>query len=440
MGWADNRRVWLLVAIMAIVVALLIPVSRTLWGIDYDYTLQTVTLGGAILGIVSGVLGCFAVLRRESLIGDALSHAALPGVGLAFLFFGRDLGVLLLGAGIASWFGVYFIYLVTHTTRLKQDVAMGIVLVAWFALGMALLVYIQARPDASQAGLSTFIFGQAASIVARDIQLISSVGLGTLMVLALFWKEFKLITFDPNFAQVIGVRMQFFNLLLSTLIVVAIVLGLQLAGVILMVGLLIAPGIAARQWTHHLGQMVVLAALFGAFSGGTGAILSATDRNLPTGPMIIIVAFSLVLFSMTFAPQRGLLWSSLHQRTSRRRFAELQILRDIYKYASDHGGETSFVPDAFLLGVRRDVAYIGLKGLQSRDMVQRRDDAWSLTPKGIREAVQDNENQRLWDVYRHHADALGLAFIAEERQVSIRRLLSRDDVVKLEQKLQESKA
>ena len=318
---AEDRRVWALIGGLGLLGALFVPLSQWLLHVVFDYTLRTVALGGSVLGVVSGGLGCFAVLRRESLIGDALSHAALPGVCIAFLLAGRELSALLIGAGVASWLGVYFIHVVTRTTRLKQDAAMGIVLAAWFAAGIALLAYIQGRPDAGQAGLSSFIFGQAAAMVERDVQLIAGVGLAAFGVLALFWKEFKLITFDPAFAGANGLRVGFLNLLLSTLIVVAVVLGLQLAGVILMVGLLIAPGIAARQWTHKLGQMVILAALFGAFAGGTGAVISAVDRNLPTGPMIIIVAFLLVLVSISFAPGRGVIWALLRRRADRRRFA-----------------------------------------------------------------------------------------------------------------------
>ena len=184
------------------------------------------------------------------------------------------------------------------TTRIKQDAALGIVLAGWFAAGLALLTYIQSIPDASQAGLDHFIFGQAAAIVESDIELISGVGTGVLLVLALFWKEFKLVTFDPEFAVANGFRVGLINSLLSTLVVVAIVLGLQLAGVILMVGMLIAPAIAARQWTQKLNQMVILAGVFGAFSGGVGAVISAFDGDIPTGPTIIIVAFALVVVSI----------------------------------------------------------------------------------------------------------------------------------------------
>lgn len=305
--------VWGVIAVISLMSVLFVPFSAMAWGVNYDYTLRIVALGGVLLGVISGVMGTFAVLRQQSLMGDALSHAALPGVAVAFLLFGRELGVLLIGAGIASWLAILFINALTSTTRIKQDTAMVIALASWFALGMALLTFIQGSGNASQAGLDKFIFGQAAAIVERDVQLILIVGGVCFGVIALLWKELKLLVFDRDFAQANGFPSRTLDLLLSTMIVVAVVLGLQLAGVILMVGLLIAPPIAARQWTQRLSQMVVLSGVFGGFSGGVGAIISAIDVNLPTGPFIIIVAFSLVVFSLLFAPQRGLVWSWRHQ-------------------------------------------------------------------------------------------------------------------------------
>lgn len=431
----DDRRVWLLIGGMTLLAILFIPFSRFVLGVHYSYTLRTVALGGALLGVVSGVLGCFAVLRQQSLMGDALSHAALPGVAIAFLLVGRELGVLLVGAGIASWIGVNFIYALTNTTRIKQDAAMGIVLAAWFAAGIALLAYIQGRADASQAGLDTFIFGQAAAIVQRDVALIAGVGLASFIVLALFWKEFKLITFDPEFAGATGFRVGLLNVLLSTLIVIAIVLGLQLAGVILMVGMLIAPGIAARQWTNKLNQMVFLSAVFGAFAGSTGAILSAVDADVPTGPMIIVVAFLLVVLSIGFAPGRGLIWTLLRQRRDRGRFAARSVLEDIYRYAIDHGSATHAVPESFLTGVSGASARVGIKQLSNAGHITKTGDGWQLTPAGIEVAEQRVHNLQLWDLYRQYGDELDLPLIAEDRQQEIQAVLPDQAVEKLEQKL-----
>lgn len=432
---SSDQRIWLLITAIAIIAALFVPFSQLFLHVEYDYTLRTVALGGALLGIVSGVLGSFAVLRRQSLLGDALSHAALPGVAIAFLLAGRDLGVLLIGAGVTSWLGVLFIRLVTATTRIKQDAAMGIVLAAWFAAGIALLVYIQARPDASQAGLDTFIFGQAAAIIERDVRLIAAVGAVSFIVLALFWKELKLITFDPEFAGASGFRVNLLNMLLSTLIVVAIVLGLQLAGVILMVGMLIASGIAARQWTNQLGQMVILSAVFGAFAGGVGAIISAVDADIPTGPLIVVVAFLLVAVSLTFAPGRGLLWTLLRRVSDRRRFAAQTMLQDLYHYAIDHGRADLPAPESFLFGVRGATAKEGLQQLQARGLAQRSNDAWMLTPAGIEAAAQEDRNHQLWALYRQYADDLALPVIAEDHQQPITGLLPPDAVAKLENKL-----
>lgn len=434
----EDRRVWLLIMAIAAAALLFLPFSQFVLNVRYDYTLRTVAIGGALLGVVSGVLGCFAVLRQQSLMGDALSHAALPGVAIAFLLAGRELGFLLIGAGVASWLGVHFIGMVTDTTRIKQDTAMGIVLATWFAAGIALLAYIQARPDASQAGLDTFIFGQAAAIVEQDVRLIALVGAAAFVVLALFWKEFKLITFDAEFAGANGFRVNIFSMLLSTLIVAAIVLGLQLAGVVLMVGMLIAPGIAARQWTNKLTQMVFLAAIFGAFAGGTGAIFSAVDTDIPTGPMIIVIAFLIVVISIGFAPERGLVWSLLRRRGDRKRFAARTVLNDLFHYACDHGSMKTAVPHTFLTGVSGSAATLGLQRLLDKGYVQQQDDHWQLTAVGAEVAMRQYHNALLWDVYRQYNESLGLPLIAEDRQRDIRQLLPQSAIEKLEQQLEEN--
>jgi len=432
----EDRSVWLVIGVIAVLGILFIPFSQMILDIEYTYTVRTVAIGGAILGVVSGVLGCFAVLRQESLMGDALSHAALPGVGIAFLIAGRDLGVLLIGAGIASWIGVQFIRMVIDTTRIKQDTAMGIVLATWFAGGIALLAYIQGRADASQAGLDSFIFGQAAAMIESDVQLITAVGTFAFIVLMLFWKEFKLVTFDPEFAGANGFRVGLINVMLSTLIVVAIVLGLQLAGVILMVGMLIAPGIAARQWTQKLDQMVILSAVFGAFAGGLGAILSAVDADVPTGPMIIVTAFSIVLISIGFAPQRGLVWTLIRRQGDRRRFASQTTLRDLYKYAQSHGNPAYPVPNSFIRGIGENNVDLGLKQLERLGYVQPKGNAWILTQAGIDVATKDDHNQQLWDVYRMYGDELNIPLIMEDRQKPIADILPDDAVVRLQQKLE----
>jgi manganese/zinc/iron transport system permease protein len=278
-----------------------------------DYTLRTVALGVAVLGAVSGALGSFAVLRRQALLGDAMSHAALPGIVLAFLLTGqRDPLILLLGAGATAWLGAVLLLGITRTTRIKEDSGLALILAVFFGLGLVLLSISQRNPNAAQAGLSSFLFGQAAAMVTRDVITIAVIGAGALLIVGIFWKQFKLISFDPDFAASIGIPVRRLSVLLTSLIIVAIVLGLQTVGVVLMSAMLVAPAAAARQWTNRLGVMVLLAALFGAFAGVTGAVISSTARGLSTGPTIVLCVSVIVVVSLLFAPGRGVVWRKLN--------------------------------------------------------------------------------------------------------------------------------
>lgn len=289
-------------------------------GLFFDYTLRVVALGSAILGLVSGSLGAYAVLRRQSLLGDAISHAALPGIGLAFLLTGtRATSALVLGAALAGWIGTLVVLAVVRTTRIKEDSALGIVLSVFFGLGLVILTFIQRRPDAAQAGLETFLFGQAATLLVGDVILIAILGAAGLLTALLFWKEFKLLSFDPDFGVTLGFPMGRLDVLLTSVLVVAIVIGLQTVGVVLMSAMIVAPAAAARQWTDRLGLMMLLAGAFGAMAGVAGAVLSSTAERLPTGPTIVLCLSVIVVVSLTLAPNRGVLWGWLRHRNGARR-------------------------------------------------------------------------------------------------------------------------
>ena len=386
----SDRGVWGVVIAASALMGLL-AAAAPLLGIRFSYTLRTVTAGGLLLGAISGMIGSFAVLRKQSLLGDALSHAALPGVGIAFLLFGRNLLALLGGAAVASLIGVWFVGLLVRNSRIKQDTAMGIVLAGWFAIGIAILAFIQQRPDASQAGLDGFIFGQAAAIVRADVALLALVGLVLTVLLILNWKELKLITFDPEFARANGYRVNLITGLLMGLIVVAVVMGLQLAGVVLMVGLLIAPGIAARQWTNRLEQMVILSAVIGAASGGLGAVLSALDTDLPTGPMIIIVASIFVAISLLFAPGRGLVWSGVRRRQNALAFATENVLATAYEHALSHGDLSVAVPEELLFGLIGPVARKGIRDLCDRGDLVPVEGGFTISEAGVASAKASAE-------------------------------------------------
>jgi manganese/zinc/iron transport system permease protein len=290
-------------------------VTELLRDLLFDYTLRNVALGSALLGAVGGVLGSFALLRRQGLLGDTLAHAALPGVCLAFLLSGsKEPLVLLLGAGIAGGVGALLLLTIVRETRLSEDAALGIVLSVFFGVGIVLLTWISRRNDANQAGLDAYLFGQAAALVERSVITFALLGGIAVALVALLYKEFKLLTFDPDFAASLGFRTFPLSVLLTLLIVVAVVIGLQTVGVVLMAAMLIGPAAAARQWTDRLATMIVLAAFFGAASGVIGAVLSFTQDNLPTGPTIVLSLTAIVAVSLTLAPHRGLLWAWARRR------------------------------------------------------------------------------------------------------------------------------
>jgi manganese/zinc/iron transport system permease protein len=358
-----------------------------------DYTLRNVALGAMVLGVVSGVLGAFAVLRRQALLGDAMSHAALPGVVLAFMLTGtKALLPLMLGALIAGWVGARFISSVVRRTRLKEDTALGIVLSVFFGFGLLLLTYVQRQGNAQQAGLDQFLFGKAAAIVTQDVLEMAVVGVIALAIVALFWKEFKLLSFDPEYTAALGFPVRWLDTLLTTLIVVAIVLCLQTVGVVLMSAMIVAPATAARQWTDKLSTLVLLSALFGTIAGVGGALISATSRGLSTGPVIVLTITAIVVFSILFAPNRGLVWRWVRQAQNRRTLGTAVVLSDLYDLALEHGDPKHPHPVGTLqaaqphANVRSLLATLAQEGL----VVKVGATEWGLTDAGIEQAKSLN--------------------------------------------------
>lgn len=283
-----------------------------------SYTTQMVLLGTALLGLASGIAGTFAVLRKESLIGDGLSHAALPGVVIAFLLTGiKNIEILIIGAALSAITAAWLITITVENSKIKFDGALATILSAFFGLGMVLLTYLQSLNNAGQAGLSKFIFGQAATILARDVYITSAAALIIIVLTALFWKELKLISFDVEYAKTLQIPVTFTLILYRSLLIMTIIIGIQSVGAILISSLLIAPAVGARQWTNKLGTMCILAGLFGMVSAMGGTIWSTTVQKLPTGPAIIVILSVIVLLSLIFAPNRGILWQYRRNKQSK---------------------------------------------------------------------------------------------------------------------------
>lgn len=288
-----------------------------------EHTFRTVFLGTAGIGAVSGAIGCFAYLRRQSLIGDVVAHSSLFGIMVFFLGSylitgegSKSLTVLIPGALLAGVASLILTRWILAQTRLKPDSALGVMLAIFFGSGILLLRWTQrASPNIpGKRGLEDYLFGMAAAMTNSDLWMIGVLGVSSILVMMLMWKEFKLFTFDPVFAQSTGLKTQWIDTLMLLMMVVGIVIGIQSVGVVLMIALLVTPASSARQWTGNLGTMVLLAAVFGAICGGVGSVLSASFSHVPTGPVIVLVATVLFAFSLTFAPKRGLIARLIKRR------------------------------------------------------------------------------------------------------------------------------
>ncbi|MEM9079708.1 MAG: iron chelate uptake ABC transporter family permease subunit [Verrucomicrobiota bacterium] len=425
-----------------------------------NYNTRLVVLSTTALGVAAGLVGSFLLLRKRSLMGDALSHATLPGIALTFALLtslgldGKSLPALLAGATLSGVAGVLLMLAIRRTTRLRDDVAMGLVLSVFFGLGIALLTSVQNLPGASAAGLESFIYGKSASMVFDDFLLITAVATIIAVATGLLFKEFTLLCFDDNFASSQGWPALFLDILLLGLVTAVTVTGLQAVGLILIIAFLIIPPTAARFWTDSLPKMLLLAALFGAASGWLGATLSALLPKLPAGAVIVLVAASLFLLSMLFAPARGILPRQLRHRKLRQKVHRQHVLRAAYELleaaakAENPTLENLHVtnhplPESSLLAKRTWSPQQLRRTLRSEitmgHLERTPDDRLLLSEAGFGEAARVTRNHRLWEAYLvTHAD-IAPSHVDRDADM-VEHILEADLVRELERTLRTNKA
>lgn len=385
----------------------------SLWLALQDPNTQWVLMGCVLLGISSGVLGCFAFLRGRSLVGDALAHAALPGVCLVYLLTGsKSIGLFLIGAGVAGLLATYCITAISRHTRIKEDTSLALILSVFFGFGIVLLTYIQHSASGNQSGLDKFLFGQAASLVQSDVTTIMIVAGALILLTVLLFKEFTLLSFDPGFGRGLGFPMGFLDGLLMLALLMSVVIGLQAVGVVLVAAMLIAPAVTARYWTDKLGRMVALAGFFGALSGVLGTLISTQQENLPTGPTIVLSATAFFLLSLLFSPRRGVFARLIRYVKLRSKVLQEDVMLALYERLEEqvthrptgvyHGFDAEKL--AQKSGKRASAVRKALHALQKQRLVAERAHTsgkafWTFTPDGLQHAHRLVLNQRLWDVY-----------------------------------------
>ena len=293
--------------------------------LQLGYNATLVAIGATLLGISAGVTGTFLFLRKRALVSDAISHATLPGVCLAFILMasfggdGRNLIGLLLGSALSASAGLWCLNWLTRNTRLAEDAAIGAVLSVFFGFGIVLLTVIQTMGVGRQAGLEGFLLGSTAGMLWADAMVIAVGGAVTLLLILLIRRPMTLVAFDPEYAAARGLPVSKIDMAMMGLVMAVTVVGLKIVGLILIVALLIIPAVTARFWTERSDHVVLLAGLAGGVSAYVGAALSASAPNLPTGPIIVLMSFALFMISLLFAPNRSVLAAILRHFKFQRR-------------------------------------------------------------------------------------------------------------------------
>lgn len=398
----------------------------------FDANTQWVLVSTLLLGLASGILGSFAYLRKQSLIGDAVAHASLPGITLAFLMIGeKNLLILMIGATLTGLLATYLIQQISAPSRLKEDTAIALVLSVFFGVGIVFLTKVAQTPSGNKSGLDSFIFGKAASLIGTDVIVMATTAFIIVIMIFLFFKELKVATFDSAFAKGIGLPVGFLNFLFLSLLVLTVVVGIQAVGVILMAALLITPALAARYWTDSLEVMVLLAGAIGAFSGVVGTLVSTLQIGLPTGPFIVLTATTLFFISMLFAPKRGLIAKRLRRKDNDKRLLKESLLVFLYDLSKEQSPSLLYeeVSASFYLKGKRFDTLVNI--LEKEQWIATTLDTIKLTEKGMEVAkklkvVQTLE--QLQEMYPH-----------ELMNLESREQLSKKDYQSLHQMVQEVK-
>jgi manganese/zinc/iron transport system permease protein len=381
-----------------------------------EYNTVVVLAGACLLGLSAGIIGVFALLRRRALLGDAVAHAGLPGVCLAFILLGqRSMPVLLAGALVAGLASLGVLTVLRRWTRIKEDAALALVLSLFYAFGVLLLSILPLLSGSGSSGLDRFLAGSTAGIVLEDVYWLAGLALATAAAVVLLYKEMKLVAFDADFAQTQGWPVYALDYFLNLLVVLAVVIGLPAVGVVMMAALLIIPAAAARFWSDRLTPLVLIAGLFGLVGAATGALTTSRISRLATGPVIILACAALFLLSLLFGPRRGLVARWAAQRRFQLRLGRHQLLCRIHAWRQRRQTDRLAKGDLTqALGEARGY----LRHAVADGLIERQGDEWLLTPAGQDAAALAARRQEMAQQYLHShpelASSLTSWFLTEE--------------------------
>jgi len=374
-----------------------------------------------LCGIACALVGNFLVLRKLSLIGDALSHAVLPGIAASFLWFGsRSPWVALIGAGLIGVLSVWMIEMVRGLGRIEESAAIGVVFTALFALGIVMI----SRVEHVDLDPSCVLYGNLETIVLETITTplgeipsvvleLGCICLFNALCTFVFWKWWTLSTFDTTLAQAQGVPVRFLSYLLASMVAMTCVVCFRAVGNILVVAMLIVPSAIAWMLTNRLGPMVLCSLLVAMVSSVFGHLLAISlphvwgFKSANSAAMVAVVSGCLLVLAIFIGPKRGLIWRWLHQRELLRRILAEDILALFYRHVEAHGSEDLSASDHALsvdriaskLQASAQAILSAMSDLVAKQWVSGQGNLWNLTPSGYQQAQVLIRTHRLWEHY-----------------------------------------
>jgi manganese/zinc/iron transport system permease protein len=362
--------------------------------------LWVAVVGNMLLAGLASFIGVLAYLQKRSLTSDAVAHAALPGICVAYLVIGyKDFLSLSVGAFVFGLLSLLFINRLSKQGA-RSDTAIALTLTTFFALGIFLLTYIQHQANGSQSGLDKFLFGKAASLLEQDVWVYLIFGTVALVLTFLFYKPILYSLFDEPYLTTLGYPVTWFRSISSGLLIVAVLLGIQSVGVVLMSALLITPVGAALFFSRQSRTIVRIAFVIGLLGGLGGTLSSYYVQHVPTGPAVVVWLTVLAVGSALFAPARGILAQWTRHRAYNLKIACENTLKAIFQYQERTQRVGPYSPTdrifSFMPWLQRQIVFTKLLADKSLLKI---DGAYLLTQKGMEEGMRIVRLHRLWEIY-----------------------------------------
>ncbi len=396
--------------------------------VQYEF-IQRALIASVTIGISCGLIGTYIMLRRMSLIGDALAHAVLPGVVVSFMVAGKSEIALFVGAVVSGIITVLLIGFVNRNSKIKEDTSIGIIFTGAFALGILLVSQLkQVHID-----LSSYLFGDVLGVSTGDITLSLIIMAVIILCILLFYKQLLLTSFDPTMALTIGISTTLVHYMLMTLLSMSIVAGLQSVGVILIIAMLITPPATAYLLSNNLRKILFLSPMFGTISAVAGLYLSY-HFNFASGASIVLVAVALFLLAFLFSPKEGVVTKLFRRRAATKLVLIEDVIKLSYRFAEETGktGLTDRISNE--LGISNSRIESAIKILIGKGLMQKTNGSYLLTEDGTKYATRLIRTHRLWETYITREKVIDMEHIHPEAE-KVEHVLTEDMVNELDEEL-----